>query len=375
MNYQNHLTLILLVHDNTKFPERWIEYASFIKLPYKIFIADGGKTNLFNQYINKNLTNLNLNIEYFRYDHEKNFTDYYKKSYDVLSKVKTSYVLICSDDDFVVPSGIEQALNFLKNNNDYSSARGEILGIKFYKYSNQEKTYGSDYEIITHSSQVSTNLEHENIEERLFSHLRNYQITFFDIHKTKDLQFAYQKLLKLNPKVYILHEFITSGFTVLKGKVYRGDFSYLIRDHGPSGTTYNEKKFITQLDWLTKTSWGTEYNSMINSFIDYINENKQTSGNKYDIHQALIIFFRKRLIYNLYENDSKLLLIFVFILIRIELFFNFKNLLNKIKKIYKKNFCKVTIKNNLIIKNKKIINLNCELAKFIDFLKINNHKI
>lgn len=374
MNYQNNLTLILLVHDNTKFPERWIEYANFIKLPYKIYIADGGKTNLFNQYINKNLINLNLDIDYIKYDHEKNFTDYYKKSYDILSKVKTPYVLICSDDDFVLPSGIDQALNFLNSNPDYSSARGEILGIKFYKYSNQEKTYGFDYEITTHSSQVSTNLEHENIEERLFSHLKNFQITFFDIHKTKDLQFAYQKLLELNPEAYILHEFITSGFTVLKGKVYRGNFPYLIRDHGPSGTTYKEKKIITHLDWLTKTSWGTEYNSMINAFIYYINENEQISKNKYNLHKALIKFYRKRLIYDLYEDDSKLLLMLVHFIIKIEMFFNLNKLLSKTKKIFKNKFCKVIIKNNYIIKNKKTIRSNYDLKKIINFFKVNISK-
>ena len=46
MNYQNNLTLILLVHDNTKFPERWIEYANFIKLPYKIYIGENTNSKI-----------------------------------------------------------------------------------------------------------------------------------------------------------------------------------------------------------------------------------------------------------------------------------------------------------------------------------------
>ena len=183
-----------------------------------------------------------------------------------------------------------------------------------------------------------------------------------------------QKLLELNPEAYILHEFITSGFTVLKGKVYRGNFPYLIRDHGPSGTTYNEKKIITHLDWLTKTSWGTEYNSMINAFIYYINENEQISKNKYNLHRALIKFYRKRLIYDLYENDSKLLLMLVHFIIKIEMFFNLNKLLSKTKKIFKKKFCKVIIKNNYIIKNKKTIRSNYDLKKIINFLKINISK-
>ena len=246
MNYHKHLTLILLVHDNIEFPKRWIEYSSFIKLPYKIFIADGGKSSLFNDYINQNLDKLNLDIEFFKYSHEKSFSDFYKKSNDILSKVKTAYVAICSDDDFILPLGLEKSIKFLEENKAYSSARGEMLGIFFQNYLNKDYTYGEDYEILN-SAATSFSLEDRSCERRLLTHLEHYQITYYDIHRTKYLQFAYQKLLELNPTTYILAEIITSGFTVMQGKVYRNNFPFMIKDHGPSGITYNEKKVTSIL--------------------------------------------------------------------------------------------------------------------------------
>lgn len=367
MKFHKDLTLVLLVHNNTKFPRRWIEYSSFISLPYKILIADGGNTDEFDKYISQNKSKLNLDLEYFRYYNEKGMSDYYNKSLDILNKVKTPYTAICSDDDFFLPSGIEKSLSFLNKNKEFSSARGEILGIEFKNFSNKDCTYGDNYEI-SYSSSVLSNLEHNIIEERLFLHLSNYQLTFFDIHRSQDLLFAYKKLVKLNPKNYILHEIITSGFTVLKGKVFRGDFPYLIKDMGPSGTTKNEKKFLTYLDWLTKSSWGTEYKLMINSFKKYIEENQEVPGKKFDLHSSHLKNLRVILIQNLYANDALIIKIFIYIATRIELLSNPKNLFLKIIRIYKKIFCKIIVKSKKIIKNNDISKLNYDLIKLINFL-------
>ena len=202
--------------------------------------------------------------------------------------------------------------------------------------------------------------------------MSDYQPTYFDIHKTKHLQFAYKKLILLNPTSHILHEIITSGFTTLQGKVYRGSFPYLVRDHGPSGITHNEKKYLVYLDWLTKSNWGAEYYSMINSFNQYITESHQTIVRYQDLHFAHLKYLRKELINNLYLKESMIIKIIVYFMTRIEVILNVKVLFLKITKIYKKLFYKIVIKNNLIIKNKKIAKSNYDFIKLIDFIRKNN---
>lgn len=369
MNYHKHLTLILLVHDNIEFPKRWIEYASFINLPYKIFIADGGKTTLFNDYINQNLDKLNLDIEFFKYDHEKNFSDYYKKSNDILSKVKTTYVAICSDDDFVLPLGIEKTIKFLEENELYSSARGEMLGVFFQNYLNKDYTYGEDYKILN-SAKNSFSLKEKSCQRRLLTHLEHYQPTYYDIHRTTYLQFAYKKLLELNPTSYILAEIITSGFTVMQGKVYRSNFPFMIKDHGPSGITYNEKKITSNLDWLTKTQWGFEYNQIIHSFEEFIKAKEGDTINKNNnLHFAHIKFQRNAIIRNLYHKDPFFIKATMYVASRLDLVFNVKLLLSKLNLIIKQKFYKIKVKKNLIVKNKSYVSSNNDFINFVNFIK------
>ena len=64
--------------------------------------------------------------------------------------------------------------------------------------------------------------------------------------------------------------------------------------------------------------------------------------------------------------------IIVYFMTRIEVILNVKVLFLKITKIYKKLFYKIVIKNNLIIKNKKIAKSNYDFIKLIDFIRKNN---
>ena len=65
MELKDNLIVILKVHDNSKLSQRWVENASYVNLPYKIFIADGGRTNSFDEYINKNTAKSKYLIEFF----------------------------------------------------------------------------------------------------------------------------------------------------------------------------------------------------------------------------------------------------------------------------------------------------------------------
>ena len=367
MKLENKLTLILLVHDNTSMPKRWVKYSSYIKIPYKIFIADGGATNDFKEFIQQNFQKLNLDIEYFKYNHEKNFQDFYNKSNDILKKVKTPYVCMCSDDDFILFEGFQKTIKFLDNHKEYSSARGEMMGIKFNK---KKHGYGHSQDFtIFHSSQIPSNLDSKNLQIRLWHQLKNYQPTYYDIHRTKYLQFAYKKLKLKNPTAYILHEIITSGFTVLKGKVFRGNYPYLIKEHGLTGITANENKIKFYLDWLTKTKWGFEYNLIIDSFIKYIKDKGHVIDKKYDLHSAHIKFLRKILISNLYKNDRLIIRLFIYLTTRIELICNFKTLYQKIVLILIQKISAIAVKERNTIKNKKKVQANDDFNKLILFLK------
>ena len=59
-----------------------------------------------------------------------------------LSYVDTEYAVLCADDDFLIPQGLNKAVKFLKNHKDFSSAHGIYC---------------------SHSSEISNGVEWESI--------------------------------------------------------------------------------------------------------------------------------------------------------------------------------------------------------------------
>jgi len=55
--------------------------------------------------------------------------NYMQKLYDCLSSLETKYSIVVCDDDFLFPTGLEQGIRFLEENEDYVSYRGHEVGI------------------------------------------------------------------------------------------------------------------------------------------------------------------------------------------------------------------------------------------------------
>lgn len=61
------------------------------------------------------------NISYIKYDSSKFFAN---KIADGCQSITTPYAVLCADDDFLIPKGIIEGKNFLKENIDFASAHG-----------------------------------------------------------------------------------------------------------------------------------------------------------------------------------------------------------------------------------------------------------
>jgi glycosyltransferase domain-containing protein len=67
----------------------------------------------------------NLQIEYRRYN-DLSFRDFYLKIQDALSSIKTPYVMMSDNDDFLFPSGIIASVDYLERSPGYVSAGGGV---------------------------------------------------------------------------------------------------------------------------------------------------------------------------------------------------------------------------------------------------------
>ena len=94
-------TLLLTLRDRTQYTESFFEYLNQINFPEKILVADGssdvGRISV--QKIIKN--HPNLNIEYHDFGFDNSYQKYYKKLKTSLGLIKSPYVLLIDNDDYV----------------------------------------------------------------------------------------------------------------------------------------------------------------------------------------------------------------------------------------------------------------------------------
>ena len=121
----DNLTFLLLIKDRPQFLKRWIKFHINENDNVNIFIADGGKKSISNDDLKK-IKN-KKNIKYHKYKYDKDYRSFVKKVLLSLKKIKTKYVLFCSDDDFLNFKSIFKAKKtYLNSKNISQRFQGDI---------------------------------------------------------------------------------------------------------------------------------------------------------------------------------------------------------------------------------------------------------
>lgn len=117
------LTLLTPTHNRPPFLRRMIRFFSQIELAFPILIIDSSDPDhaAENRQVCENAGN-NLDVLYLH--HHLPFD---LKCYQGLTEVETPYVSFCADDDFQFPPVVQQCVDFLIQNDDYSVAQGRVI--------------------------------------------------------------------------------------------------------------------------------------------------------------------------------------------------------------------------------------------------------
>jgi glycosyltransferase domain-containing protein len=119
------VTIIIPTHNRHFLLNRSIEY--YLNFNCSIIICDSSDKKSI-QFLN------NSNINYLHYPN----TTFAKKMYKAITYVKTKYVCLSADDDFLSLKGVHKGVSFLDNNDDYYSVQGRYL--QFYSNKNKFTT-------------------------------------------------------------------------------------------------------------------------------------------------------------------------------------------------------------------------------------------
>lgn len=234
----NELTIVLTLKGRHLHTLRWLWHANFTYLPYQIIIADGEVHPTIDRLLSNPASFPNLRYEYHRYE-DRNVKDYYFKRYDALGKVKTPYVMMADNDDFLLPFGINKAVAFLNESPDYVCAGGGIPGFSMVAQPSEIcNVIGSlrrfSYRYVSNQWYQCRDLDDESVSARVIKEIRNPLAVHYNVYRTQSIRVISGEVLEHNPSLRFC-EMYSAMRTVTLGKV-KSDPSYFtyLRQQGSS---------------------------------------------------------------------------------------------------------------------------------------------
>jgi len=151
-----------------------------------------------------------------------------------LAHVNTEYVVICPDDDFVVPESVSRCADFLSGHPGYSAAMGRIVALA---YSSRIPILKRGFRLIDVLS-LDYNLGHRSFVRRIL-HLVALTFSgcpplFYSVRRTKQAIEAFS-LVKGDMK-YSSMELLVNSMTLLQGKAGVLPVFFGLRDYSSETT-------------------------------------------------------------------------------------------------------------------------------------------
>lgn len=341
ININDRLTVVLVLKDRVDFTYRWMEYANTVKMPFKIIIADGGKDKKIEKILLSRKHYRNINYQYLRYPYDETFSDYYNKLASVLDVVDTEFMVFADNDDFYIVDGLRKSVNFLIENPKYSSCRGEIGGL----FQKNKK----DFEFGVSSTELF-DLDSNNASARIISHLNHYQDTYYDVCKTENRRFSFNKIRDISSSDLFITEMIDSCLTVCFGKIKREKYLYLVRqNNSPGSSALTLKKENDTFGRMFLETWSRDVNSFLTLVSEIISKVDSTKKDQiYFLKKAYRKHLSKEIIQNLSGDMRRISRFFILNSLKINIII--PN--GFIRYVYRKFYsmiCRVKYKDGLIV--------------------------
>lgn len=269
MDIDHSLTIVLALKDRVPFTIRWMRYAEYIHLPFKVLIADGGADERVPKILS-HLTNFsNVDYEYIRYPYDRTYTDYYAKLADALTRVETPFVAMADNDDFFVVDGLMRSIEFLRQHSECSSCRGVIGAIIVApnpNFGELSQVYGTEISFAAHRY-PSGSIDDASALQRIQDYCSCYRTTWYDVFRTEQAVKNWQVLKDLNTKDLLVAEYIPQLIGIASGKVHVDSYLYLTRQvDGPGSSSQNEQRQKGDpLDRMFLETWSDDVKGLVNA--------------------------------------------------------------------------------------------------------------
>ena len=199
---------------------RWMLHSNRTAFPYHVIIADWDVHPTIARLLSDSATFPNLSYEYHQYC-DTSYSDFYSKLNDAIGMVKTRFVMLTDNDDFIIKTGITNSISFLDNNPEYVCAGGKIPNFTIIPSPEfPDLTIGEIVRIQFGYKNQTRGIEFPTASVRVMDEIERYQPISYHIHRTKTLQTVFEEFVGHNFSDLSVAEFYHALRIVTLGKVH-----------------------------------------------------------------------------------------------------------------------------------------------------------
>ncbi|WP_373034666.1 TIGR00180 family glycosyltransferase [Sulfurimonas sp.] len=248
----NQLTIVIPTYNRHKYLNRILSYYKNFQFN-NILVID----STIEEFDNKD----EYNIEYFHYPN----ISFSEKMLDAINKVKTEYMVVCADDDFILLDASLKCVEFLDNNPEYVSCSGTF--VTFYT------EYLENYNFLSLDVNEFKEYSNKNLLDRIDFHFNNYYTLMYSIHRTKVFKNFIDDFIDINQP--FLREVGQSFYTLAQGGNKVLPFFYGAREcmKGESEGQTNDNLEVVSSNKKYEDEYNLFYSKILNILKKYNGEN------------------------------------------------------------------------------------------------------
>lgn len=202
--------------------------------------------------------------------------DYYRYEPDIIpiqkicqgindARIDTPYTVFCADDDFAMPNGIQQSVDFLEKNSDFTIAHGHYIHF-WTEGDNRSFRWRPGYPYVSNTS--------SDPESRFLSHFTNYVPTFYAVHRTDFLKMILNETIKFTSEVRF-GELLPSMLALIYGKMKHLDVLYCARDSQPGSAGGRSSKNMP--DFVREGTFDEKYSKFKDCLATHLSKQFQSN--------------------------------------------------------------------------------------------------
>ncbi len=243
---QPALTVVVPVKDRRDLVRRLFSYLARTQFPFPLVIADDSTDEAAaeNGRAIADLVTRGVAVTHRVFPP----TPMVPKIAEGLEAVETPFAVLGADDDFFVPESLRCAVEFLASHPDYAIAHGRAALLSMRWTNGVARVRGV-------SAYPQREIDSSSSSRRLLYHLQRFTSTWYSVHRSADLKDMWRRTANLELDLDF-SELLASCLAVVRGKIHKGDYLYMVRERNLSGAGASLPDPFT---WMTSPDWCPQY--------------------------------------------------------------------------------------------------------------------